>query len=369
MISMLGIAGMSSLGGAAHSQPATTAPGIDRLYRGSIVIDCLASPNSWNVPYPKPGPLTPQQLHNVQASGITAINLTVGSTALDDAVKQIGLYLDQIDRHPDIFLLVKRPADILAAKRQGKLGLIFGFQGLGMIGEDIGLVDAFAGIPVKIMQLTYNDENSVGAGSSLPDTHGLTPFGHQVVARLNELGVVVDVAHANPRTALDANAASMRPIIISHTGCRAIYPSQRNMPDEVLRAVADKGGVVGIYLMPFLGKDPVAPSRALALRHIEHAIQICGEDHVGIGSDQSITPIDPSPGYMAAVREIARQRQAKGIGAPGEADSPVMVPELNSPRRLEMIGSVLLKAGHSVSLVEKVIGGNFNRIFGEIWPA
>jgi membrane dipeptidase len=363
--------GATGLAGALGVTPAAAAQGnpVAQLYARSLVIDCLASPNSWNVPYPPPGPLTPDQLRNVHASGITAINLTVGTTELADTVKQIGFWLDQIDRHPETFLLVRRHGDILAAKREGKTGLIFGFQGMGMVGTDMSLVDAFAQIPVKIMQLTYNDRNAIGAGSSIPETEGLSPFGREVVARLNTLGVVIDLAHSNPRTALDASAASKRPIIISHTGCRAIYPSQRNQPDEVLRAVAQGGGVVGIYLMPFLGKDPVSPSRATLLRHIEHAIQVCGEDHVGIGSDQSVTPIDPTPAYMDAVRAIAQQRQAHGIGAKGEADGPVMVPEVNSPRRLEMIAGDMLKAGHSTALVEKVIGGNFDRIFREIWPA
>jgi len=368
-IGMFGAAALAGMAGTARAAGAMPTPDATTLYDRSIVIDCLASPNTWNVPYPAPGPLTAEQLRNVRASGITAINLTVGTTELADTVKQIGFWLDQIERHPDYFRLVRRHADIALAKREGKMALIMGFQGMGMIGRDLDLIDAFARMQVKIMQLTYNDRNALGAGSSMPDSEGLSPFGREAVARLNQLGVLVDLAHSNPRTALDANAASKRPIIISHTGCRAIHASQRNQPDEVLRAVADKGGVVGIYLMPFLGRDPVSPSRALLLRHVEHALKVCGEDHVGIGSDQSTTSVDISPAYMDAVRAIARQRQASGIGAPGEADAPVAVPEVNSPRRIEMIASDLLKAGHSTALVEKVIGGNFDRMFKETWPA
>lgn len=358
-------------GGTASAAPAANGvpPAIGALYRRAIVIDALASPNTWNVPYPKPGPLTPSQLENVRASGMTAINLTVGKPgSLAETVKEIGFWLDQIARHPDYLTLVRHHADIARAKREGKLGVIFGFQGMGMIGTDLGLIDAFAAMSVKIMQLTYNDRNALGAGSSLPESEGLTDLGREAVARMNSLGVLVDVGHANPSTAIQAAQASSRPITISHTGARAVFDSQRNLPDTAFRAVADRGGVVGLYLMPFLGRDPVAASRALFRRHLRHALDTCGEDHVGIGSDQSITPVDISPAYMDIVRQTAEARQKAGIGAPGEADSPVTVPDLNAPRRLEMIAADLNAAGYPDRVVEKVIGGNFDRLFREVWP-
>ena len=369
----LAIAGTAISRTATAAAPATAAdvpPAIADLYRKSIVIDALASPNSWNVPMPPPGPLNAGQLENVRKSGITAINLTVGKPGgFEDTVREIAFWLNQIELHPDYFRLVKRHSDIAAAKAEGKMGIIFGFQGMGMIGTDLSLIDTFEQLWVKIMQLTYNDRNALGAGSSLPDSEGLTELGRQAVARLNERNILVDLGHSNARTAMDAVKASTRPITISHNGCRAIYNSQRNQPDEVLRAVAQRGGVVGIYLMPFLGHDPVAASRRLLMRHIEHALQICGEDHVGIGSDQSITPVEITPAYMAVVRKTAEERQKAGIGAPGEADTPVTVPDVNTPLRLEIIANDLAKAGHPTRVIEKVIGGNFNRLFKEIWKA
>lgn len=359
------LAGMSTAA-AADGVPASVAA----LYRKATVIDALASPDTWNVPYPPPGVLTPEKLANVRASGITAINLTVGRPgSFVDTVKEISVWLRHIEAHPDYFLLVKRHADIAAAKASGKLGIIFGFQGMGMIGEDLSLIDSFAGLWVKIMQLTYNDRNALGAGSSLPDSEGLTPLGREAVARMNGLGILVDTGHAAPQTALDAAAASSKPITCSHTGSRAVFPNQRNQPDTVLRAIAEKGGIVGMYLMPFLGRDPVSPSRALFIRHLRHAIDVCGEDHVGIGSDQSITPVDVSPAYMDIVRKTAEARQKAGIGAPGEADGPVAVPDLNSARRMEIIAAELDRAKYPPRLIEKVIGGNFDRLFREVWPA
>ncbi|PZU59563.1 MAG: peptidase M19, renal dipeptidase [Sphingobium sp.] len=365
------MATLIAAGGATRVRAAGGIPStVSALYDRAIVIDALASPSSWNVPFPPPGPLTQAQLDNVRASGITAVNLTVGKPGgLDATVKEIGFWLGQIARHGDYLRLVTRHADIAAAKREGKLGIIFGFQGMGMIGTDLDLIDAFAAMSVKIMQLTYNDRNALAAGSSLPESEGLTPFGREAIARMNALGVLVDVGHANPATAIQAAEASAKPITISHTGSRAVFDSQRNLPDTAFRAVAEKGGVVGIYLMPFLGRDPVSASRALFNRHLVHALNVCGEDHVGIGSDQSITPVDISPAYMEIVRKTAEARQKAGIGAPGEADSPVTVPQLNAVRRMEMIAADLSKAGYPARVVEKVIGGNFDQLFRAIWPA
>lgn len=361
--------GLSALAGIAPAAAETVPSAVAALYRKAIVIDALASPDTWNVPYPPPGVLTPEKLAHVRASGITAVNLTVGRPGgFEATVKEISVWLRHIAAHPDHFLLVKRHADLAAAKKAGKLGIIFGFQGMGMIGEDLSLIDTFGGLWVKIMQLTYNDKNPLGAGSSSPDSEGLTPLGREAVARMNGLGILVDTGHATPQTVIDAAAASSQPITCSHTGARAIYASQRNQTDAALRAVADTGGVVGIYLMPFLGRDPVSPSRALFMRHLTHALNLCGEDHVGIGSDQSITPVDISPAYMEIVRKTAEARQKAGIGAPGEADGPVAVPDLNSARRMEIIAAELARAKYPARVIEKVIGANFDRLFREVWP-
>jgi membrane dipeptidase len=367
----LGLAATATLGGA--SAPALAAGpaagGVRSLYDKSIVIDALASPNTFNVPYPPVTLLNQAQLDHARASGITAVNQTVSDLDFKETVRKVATWLGEIERHPDYFRLVQSRADIVAAKREKKMGIILGFQGLDMIGADLSLIGMFRDLGVRIMQLTYNRSNALGAGSSEPDNRGLTDFGRQAVERLNALNILVDVSHANPRTMIDAAAASKTPIAITHTGCRAVYDHQRSSTDEALRAVAGKGGVVGIYLMPFLGQDPKSASRALFARHLQHALKVCGEDHVGIGSDQSTTPVDISPEYMKFVGAINAQRTAAGIAAPLEADGPVTVPELNAARRIELIASDLAKAGYPARVVEKVIGGNFYRLFGEIWGA
>jgi membrane dipeptidase len=350
-----------------RSAQAAGTTAIDRLYERAIVIDALASPNSFNVPYPPPGPLTAQQLANVRESGISAVNLTVSKSTFELTVREIAFYIDQIERHHEYLRPVRSHRDIAAAKQEGRLGVILGFQGLGMIGSDLSLLQTFQQLGVRVAQLTYNDRNLMGAGSSVPDSEGLSKLGREAVAKLNELRVLVDVSHSNVTTALDVVAASSKPVAMTHTGCRAVFDHQRSAPDTVLRAVAKSGGVVGIYLMPFLGRDPKDASRALFVRHLEHALKTCGEDHVGIGSDQSITPVEITPTYMEQVRKINEARSAAGIAAPLEAEGPITVPELNSARRMYLIADALAAKGHPERVIEKVLGANFHRLFGEIW--
>ena len=341
---------------------------VHALYERAMVIDALASPDTCNIPLPPPGVLTPQKLANIRRSGIKAVHLTVGGLGgVAATLAEIGRWQAQIAEHPDHLMQVRCHADLARAASSNRLGLVFGFQGLAPIGEDLEFIGAFRALGVQVMQLTYNARDLFGSGCADASDSGLTAHGQEAVRRMNELGVLVDVSHASPRTAMDAVLASAQPIAITHTGARAVHAHPRNQPDEVLRAVAQRGGVVGIYLMPFLGRDPQAASRALVLRHLRHALDVCGEDHVGIGSDQSITPVDITPAYMDVVAQMARARQASGVGAPGEDDAPVAVPDLNSPRRLEIIAAELSRAGYPARVIEKILGANFSRLFRETW--
>ena len=188
---------------------------------------------------------------------------------------------------------------------------------------------------------------------------------------MNALGIAVDLSHCGTRTTATAIAASTRPPLITHSGCREVYRHPRSKEDRELKAMADKGGVLGIYLMPFLGgaDGPKRPSTGDAvIRHIEHALKVCGVDHVGIGSDMSVSPIEETPEYLKAERAFAEGRAKLGNQAPDE-DRPLYIPDLNQPRRLELIAERLAAKGHPAATIEKVIGGNFHRVFKDIWSA
>ncbi|HEY6330768.1 MAG TPA: membrane dipeptidase [Blastocatellia bacterium] len=337
-------------------------------YDRGIVIDCLASPTSFNVPWPPPGPLSKEQLDNIARSGITSVNVTVSARSFENTVRNIALLQGEVESHPDRLLLVRQSGDISLAKKEAKLGLILGFQEGEMIGRDLGLLDVFRKLGVRIIQPTYNVRNLLGDGCLEPGDAGLSELGRHAVQRMNELGLALDLSHCGIRTTADGIAVSSRPVLISHSGCRAVYDNPRNKYDRELRALADRGGVIGLYLMPYLGNDgkPYA-TKEMFIRHLKHAIDVCGEDHVGIGSDQSITPVVESPEYLKAWKEGGDLRKRLAFEAPDEAGRFPYIPELNSPRRLELIAAEMTKMGYSDSVVEKVIGANFERALRDIW--
>ncbi len=334
-------------------------------YARATVVDCLASPGPFNVQNALAHPLTDEMVKNAKDSGITAVNLTVASGSFDSVFEAMGYWERELRVHQDVLTKVTSVADLKRAKETGRLGLIYGFQNAVMLESILDRVDLFYNFGVRIIQLTYNDRNPLGDGCLEPANAGLSRFGRQVVERMNQLGMLVDLGHCGVQTTADAIAASQKPVAITHSGCRVIYDHPRSKRDQELKALADKGGVFGIYLMPFL--NPSGPPLADdVIKHIEHALNLCGEDHVGIGSDCSVTPHVVTPEYIAEHQAFAEMRIRRGISAPRE-DEYYFVKDLNSPRRMEMIADRLLARGHSSARVEKIVGGNWARLFGEVW--
>ncbi|MGD9904560.1 MAG: dipeptidase [Vicinamibacterales bacterium] len=362
-------AGVGALGATPDAGQPAAAADARALYARSISIDALANPGAMNVPWPPRGPLTAAQRANVAASGLTALNVTVSAGDFEATVENIALWTGEAARHPQMLSIVRRHDDIARAKQDGTLGLILGFQDTEMLERDLSRLDTFRQLGVLVIQLTYNVRNLIGDGCLEPGDAGLSEFGREAVARMNALGIAVDLSHCGTRTTATGIAASARPPLITHSGCREVYRHPRSKEDRELKAMADKGGVLGIYLMPFLGGAPgpgqASPGDAV-IRHLEHALKVCGEDHVGIGSDMSVTPIEESPEYLKAERAFAAGRKGRGIQAPDE-DRPLFIPDFNQPRRLELIASRLLAKGHPTRVVEKVVGGNFHRAFKDIW--
>jgi membrane dipeptidase len=342
-------------------------------YERAMVIDCLATPGPFNVPNMFAAPWTPAMVANARASGITAVNVTVngfattGAAAYESTVRALAFLDREIAAHPDAFVAVRTVADVRQAKESKRLGLVAGFQDATMLEGDLSRVDTFHNLGVRIIQLTYNVRNLLADGCLEPGNAGLSNFGRGVVARMNELGMLVDLSHCGRRTTLDAIAASKKPVAATHTGCAALVDVPRNKTDEQLKQLADRGGVAGIYLMPFL-RASGQPAAEDFLRHVEHAVRVCGEDHVGVGSDLSITPLDLTPAFRALHAGFVRQRREQGISAPGEAEDVFnYVPDFNTPRRMEQIADALAARGHSSARIEKILGGNWLRLFGDVW--
>lgn len=335
-----------------------------KLYQTSFVLDCNTLASIGMVPVPE----RDEFAKIVRESGVTAVKTTLGGATgtFEEAVADIAAADQLIEDRPDVFLKVRTIAELKSCKAAKRMGVIYSFEAATPLGDQLDRITLFRGLGVRVMQLCYNRKSPFGVGCLEGETGGLTDLGRQAIARMNQLGVAVDLSHANTQTTAEGIAASKKPPVITHAGCRAVYMHPRNKEDRELKALADKGGVIGIYMLPFLTPSPKQPMLADYMQHMEHALNVCGEDHVGVGSDvpfQAVTDSD-----LKEVKEDVAKRKAAGISAPGE-DRPPYIPDLNTSRKMELIADALLKRGYSANTTEKVLGANFVRVFGEIWPA
>jgi membrane dipeptidase len=334
------------------------------VWRRSVVLDCNIGPQFSGETFPLPR----ADLDIANASGLTALKTSIGgfNAPFEDTVAEIGYYQRVLEVHPASFMQIRTVADFATAKRTGKLGIIFGFEGATCLEDKVDRIELFRNLGVRVMQLSYNLTSPFGAGVLAPPEATLTDLGRQAIAKMNAVGVALDLSHANPATTAAAMAASTKPVIMSHGGCVAVHPHPRNKTDEQLRALAQKGGVFGIYDLPYLMASPHQPTLDDYMAHMTHALDVMGEDHVGFGSDTSFGTMDHSPESQAQFDEMERQRHAAGVAAP-EEDRMMYVEGLNRPDRSLVIADALLKHGYPARVAEKVLGANFVRVFGEIW--
>jgi membrane dipeptidase len=338
-------------------------PNIPELYRNAVVIDTLCSPFLDSETSPSPA-----LVQTVCASGITAVNWTVSEGDFEGTLRTIAAVQALVDKYPEAFSIIRRQPEIALAKQSGRIGILQGFQYTRFLEDDPGRIGLFRNLDVRIMQLTYNNRSIFGDGCLEPGNAGLSNAGHAAVQSMNAIGVAVDLSHSGYRTTSDAILGSSKPVLITHSGCAAVYPHPRNKPDEILRSLAERGGYFGVYLMPYLVASPTIPTRQHVLDHLVHAINVCGTDHAGIGSDGSIQAVAMTSEQKAAFDADIARRKRLGIGAPGEDRYP-WVPDLNGPGHMEVIAEGLARRGQPSSVIVKVLGANFQRVLADIWGA
>jgi len=333
------------------------------LYSRSFVLDCNAIA-SIGYQLLDAGPET---LKDVRESGLTVLKSTLGGATgtFDETQDDITVADQLMEKRSDLFLKVSTARDLDAARQQHKIGVIYSFEAASMLEDKVERIELFRKRGVRVMQLTYNRRSPFGVGCLEGDAGGLTERGREAIAKMNEIGVALDLSHANTQTIAEGIRASKKPPIISHSGCRSVYVHPRSVEDREMKALADKGGVMGIYMLPYLTPSPKQPTVDDYMRHMEHALKTCGEDHVGVGSD---VPLHVAETDLENMRKSVEQRKAAGISAPGE-DRPTYIPEMNTPRKMEIITDALLKRGYTSRVVQKVLGENFKRVFGEVWVA
>lgn len=360
--------------GAATGVPALSAEPLRwPRYRQAMAIDALSGIDFFMIP--EDDPAYPAAVQHVRDSGMTAVMMTAapqGRFWLDDAAyqatrKRIDEWKARIDRYPDLLLHVRNHADLERANRDGRVGVIFTFQGTESLGEDIDRIAQFHAQGVRVMQLTHNRRNLVGDGCMEPGNAGLSNFGREVVERLNAQRIVIDLSHGSPRTVREGILASSAPVLIGHSGCRSLVDAPRLVYDEELKLLADRGGVVGIIFWPYI-RGQGQQMAADVIRHIEHAIKVCGEDHVGIGTDLGVSPIDVTPEFAKDNVDQIRDMIEQGIFAKDrDPNLYLFPPDLNVPNRFEVLAAMLSARGHSEARIEKILGRNFARVMGEVW--
>jgi membrane dipeptidase len=341
----------------------------EAAYRRAVVIDGLGSLDDPDGA-PDATVLTSRGAALLKASGATALHLTVNAPGNQPGGWETTIaYIAQMDRiiadNPTALLRVDGADDIRRAKREGKTGLIYGVQDTSMVGTEMDRLGQMRGLGIRIVQLTYNLRNLSGDGSLEPANGGLSRLGRATIARIEKEKMLVDFSHGGARTIAEGLAATTRPPIISHTGCRALNDNPRNVADSELKACADRGGVVGIYWMPFLVANS-RPTGADLVRHMEHARNVCGEDHVGIGTDGIINKTVLNDKSRAEQKAFYDRRAAMGIAAPGEGpDIFNIVADWDDNLRFKHLADGLARAGWSSAQIEKALGGNLLRLYGE----
>jgi membrane dipeptidase len=347
------------------------APAARSWYDKAIIIDALGGVGD---PY---GPddqlrLSDRAWSEMVATGVTVVRDTVfpvGNVAdpWGDYQKSITNFRNILNANPDRLLLVRTAADILKAKREKKFGWLWGTQDSCMIGPELDRIAQMKKDGMMTVQLTYNNGDLAGDGSLEPRNGGLTKLGKATIERIESEKLLLDLSHGGARTMAEAAAFAKRPLVISHTGARGLADHPRNTADETIKAVADKGGVVGVYFMPFLTLDSHPKGEDL-LRHVEHVANVAGEDHVGIGTDNGPLPTLLDEATKEKLKKWQLDRIKQGIAAPGEAVGVYpMVEDYNSVDRYRRFANDLAKRGWSEARLEKLMGANFLGVYREAW--
>ena len=307
----------------------------------------------------------PPLVREMLASGIDSITVTLcdpkflGAEALDVAVDGLMEYDRYLRENPELFVKASSVKDIDEARRSGRMAVFYLYQNSEQFGDDLDRVEMFYRLGLTSCQVTYNTRNRAGVGCQEDgDDGGLTDFGRELIDRMNALGMLVDLSHANMRTMADVVDYSRVPVIVSHTACAAVHAHVRNTTDENMRSLADRGGVVGIcQLRPFLTTKKEDNLHAY-FDHIRHAVQVAGIEHVCIGSDRDHRVIELTEEYLAELRSE--------VGYIDVNEMPWFIHDLNGPRRMEVIWDGLVSRGYSEDQVERIMGQNLYRLYAEV---
>ena len=315
-----------------------------------------------------------------EASGITCIFQNAGEegNSVPGLIKRFGRYTYVTDHMKDFVCKAVTPNDIVAAKEQGKQCLYLTTNGVPLpqdqrsVEDELAYIRVFFQLGCRMMHLTYNRRNLIGDGCAELGNAGLSDFGRAVVAEMNRVGVIVDVAHSGWQTSLEAAQTSEKPMVASHSGCAALNPHHRCKPDEVIRAIVDTGGYIGICCISrFLGENG---DICRMLDHIDYVVQRFGIDHVAIGTDLAYESANAASEWPKIPSRGPSRKQWEGLWRPEDADPKWRTEEMRRMQQsmawtnwpLFTVG--LVQRGYSDDDIQKILGGNVLRVARAVWP-
>ena len=330
---------------------------VRRVHESAVVIDAVC-------PLASEG----EHLNRYRKGGVTVVTPTIAAGPEDaiTTLKKLGFWHGMLSSRSDL-LAIRTAADVLKAKETGKLGILLAFQGADAIHDDVDLIDAYKGLGVGIIQLTYNAQNRIGCGCEVENDTGLTEFGREVVERMNAARVIVDCSHTGYRTSRNAIDASSAPVIFTHANPHGVHPIRRNIKDDLIKAAAATGGVIGVAGYPPFVSSNQRPSLDDLLKHITYLVDLVGVDHVGLGldyftgQDGIVTLAEAQATYDFMIK--AGVWSADNYGPP-----PYIYPQrIETPDTLPNLTAGLLARGFSEEEVRKILGANWLRVFEAVW--
>jgi membrane dipeptidase len=331
----------------------------------SIVIDMLASPanTAEHKMLTNPEAFKAEDYVPFRQSGINIFHVASGFGGPDaylDVLQFLSGYNSFLARHDPWFQRVETLARLDMTKTSGRIGILLGVQNSDHF-RKVDDVDYFYGLGQRVSQLTYNERNRIGTGCYDRSDGGLSDFGLAIVERMNKVGMAVDVSHCGDRTTLDAFDLSKKPVLVTHSNCRALNPNHpRCKSDEAIKAMSGKGGVFGITeVRDFVSaKEPTTLESMLD--HYDYVAKLVGVEHVGMGSDVDLL------GYDALPAEEYKELKTGGKSSQGIRDK-MDLDGFNIPKRPFDIAEGLIRRKYSDANIEAILGGNFRRVLKEIW--
>ncbi len=319
------------------------------FHRHSIVIDGLNASNFY----------APAIFTRLQSGGITAVNTTIAAWHnLNETMKSIADFSAWFEEYSDAIMPARTVADIHAAKKSNRVGIIFGFQDTAPLEDNLRMLAVYHQLGVRVIQLTYNHTNSIGSGNLMPNDPGLTTFGREVIAEMNRLGILVDASHCGARTTLDAIEASQQPIAFTHANPLVRCGHPRNKSDDALKALAERGGVVGVVVFAPLLTCSGAATLSDYVATIDYLVNLIGIDHVGIGPDfmEEMTPEITAQALRGMPPQVLAQFQAV---------QPTV--GFESIAACANVTNALLARGYAEQDTQKIMGGNWLRLYEQVW--